>query len=125
MFLSILSFLFTEQEEYMKTNKFLLHEDRDTAKLSSACTAFRQEHGVQEVHIIGDVLTVTFDELVLSSHYFEQILDEAGLLKHQAKKKRGFLSRFIDKLAKSNTERYGSKRLDCCDVNKKHGATDA
>lgn len=101
----------------MNTYKFTLAEERDDEKLESICRMFLQEHGVEDVKKNGASLSITFNELILSKHYFEHTLDEYGLLVH--KQKKGFLSRFIEKLGKSNSRQFGSKRLDCCDVNKK------
>ncbi|MCF8219212.1 MAG: hypothetical protein K9I29_09175 [Bacteroidales bacterium] len=77
-------------------------------------------NGVNHVAEDPDGLTVSYNPYSLSDSILIQEMKKMGFLTvEEAESKKGFIARWLDKMAKINKKNFGDKPLDCCELKEK------
>jgi hypothetical protein len=71
---------------------------------------------VDSVDISSEAVCIEYNALILAQEGVTELIREYGFPLSTYRKKQGVLTRFIENLARSNNNSYGSKKLDCCDL---------
>lgn len=97
--------------------KNILFRLKNEAKDKNIQSKIKQLRGVNNVSQENDQLIIHYDPYSVSEKFLIKWLSELGF-EPAAEKKKGFFARWIDKMAKDNKENFGTKSLDCCDMDK-------
>ncbi len=80
--------------------------------------------GIEKLSIANNAVEVCYYPQIISLTAIKSEFGKAGIAFAEPVKAKGFLGRFIDRLAESNKKNFGSSKLDCCNLNnKKNGNT--
>ncbi len=103
-------------EAYEQTMMLSLEQIPGKEELKFLKGLKESREGITDITCDYSTLRVAFQPYLLSRNTIEDWIVESGiqLKKHAVKK--GFISRFIDRLAEKNEKQFGGKRLDCCDL---------
>jgi len=71
--------------------------------------------GIKEIYFEDNEIKIEYSAFKIAREYICKTLLNNGFKTAQPKKKNKFL-RFLDKLIKTNKDKYGNKKLDCCDL---------
>ncbi|MCF8232938.1 MAG: hypothetical protein K9J27_12200 [Bacteroidales bacterium] len=76
--------------------------------------------GVTGISKDQNVLTLSYNPYLVSETYLEKEMKKLGFIPFkEAKKKKGIVARWLDKMARANKESFGNQRLDCCELKTK------
>ncbi len=96
--------------------------DRESAEelFWSAKHALNKISGVSHVAEDHEGLTVSYNPYSVSDTYLIREMKQLGFLPlEEAKKKKGMVARWLDKMARDNKKSFGNQRLDCCELKTK------
>ncbi len=74
--------------------------------------------GVEHVDITGQNIHVEFYPYLVSRDQITERISSLGCTINIQKKKKGFFSRYLEKMAESNKQQFGNGPLDCCKLKK-------
>ncbi|MCF8308837.1 MAG: hypothetical protein K9I68_07515 [Bacteroidales bacterium] len=107
-------------EDLEKHIKFKYNEESAKAQLQSVKQMLDKINGVGNVAEDRDGLTVRYNPYSVSDAYLIREMKQMGFLPlKEAKKKKGIVARWLDKMARANKESFGNQRLDCCELKSK------
>ena len=75
--------------------------------------------GIENLSIENGAVEISYYPQIVSLHIIRTEIIKAGIILTDTRKSKGVVGRFIDRLAESNKKNFGSKPLDCCDLNNK------
>ena len=76
--------------------------------------------GVTGISKDQNTLTLRYNPYLVSETYLEKEMKKLGFIPFkEAKKKKGIVARWLDKMARANKESFGNQRLDCCELKSK------
>ena len=105
-------------ENYIKTLKFTRIFDDSKDKNHEFELILLNMKGIQKVTRVENSLYIEFNSFILSKNAVTEIIRENGYESETSvQNKKGFLTKWIEKLAKTNKENFGNDRLECCDLN--------
>lgn len=100
--------------------KFKYDEESAKEYFRSVKLTLDNINGVSNVSEGQDVLTVSYNPYYVSETYLIREMKQMGFLSlKEAKKKKGIVSRWLDKMARANKKSFGNQRLDCCELKSK------
>jgi hypothetical protein len=76
-------------------------------------------NGVEHVDITGKKIHFEFYPNVVSKNQITGKISSLGCLIKTEKQKKGFFSRYVERMAETNRRQFGNERLDCCKLNKR------
>lgn len=101
-------------EEYIK---FKYDQGSTKESHKSVKQSINNMNGVNHVAEDQDVLTISYNPYSVSDTILIQQMKKMGFLTvEEAENKKGFIARWLDKMAKVNRKNFGDKRLDCCEL---------
>lgn len=100
--------------------KFKYNEESAKEHIRTVKHMLSKINGVSHVAEDQDGFTVSYNPYSVSDTYLSEELKLMGYLPvEEAKKKKGLLARWIDKMARDNKKSFGNQRLDCCELKSK------
>jgi len=107
-------------EEFIQ-NYQLRTEQALSEDLKKACEALIDcRNGIQTISFSKNLLTVAYNPYQITEENLEKLISDLGIKIMTVPEKQGLIRRWLNNLAKSNTESLGSGRLDCCNMNDKN-----
>jgi len=105
-------------EDYIKILEFTQTSDSPKDKYEDFKLFLLNIEGIQKVTKKGNTLFVEFNSYIHVKKALIEIMKENGYESDiSVQNKKGFFAKWVDKLAKTNKEKFGSDRLECCDLN--------
>jgi len=103
-------------EDYIEYQKYISSIDNVNSAYQACEFQLLKTKGIYKVLRADNTLTVGYNIYEISKTNLTALMDELGLRPIQSTSK-GILTKWLDKIAKTNQESFNSKRLDCCDLN--------
>lgn len=107
-------------EDSLKINATLTIDGMSCEHCVKTLTKTLQIAGIEDLKVQVGKASLSFDANVISMNSIQGLIESAGYSIAKPKKK-GFVNRFIDGLIESNKKEFGSKRLGCCNLDKRRG----
>ncbi len=103
--------------EYSQTVKYLFTKRLTDNDIKILNTKLSDVEGIESYDLSDEFIQIDFMIFKQSEKSIQQYLASVGFpVLCNKEKKTGIFKRFVDNLAKSNKESFGSKKLDCCDL---------
>jgi hypothetical protein len=103
-------------EAYEQTMMLSLEQIPGKEELKILNGLKESREGIIDINCDGKTLRLAYQPYVLSRSTLEEWIEESGIQLKRESVRKGFLNRFIDRLAEKNEKQFGGKRLDCCDL---------
>ncbi len=107
-------------EEFIKYLKFRASFENSVNALQSGKSALLKQPGILEVSVVDQTMVVGFNAYAISEDELTTFMNDMGLEPKPDKVKKGLIANWLENLAKNNRESFGTKKLDCCDMNHAH-----
>ncbi|HHE39915.1 MAG TPA: hypothetical protein ENL10_00240 [Candidatus Cloacimonetes bacterium] len=107
-------------EEFIKYLKFRASSENSVNALQSGKSALLKKPGILEVSVVDQTMVVGYNTYAMSKEELTTFMNDMGLEPNPDKVKKGRIVNWLDNLAKTNKESFGTKKLDCCDMNHAH-----
>lgn len=104
-------------EDYKTTRIFQAARDLTEEEIDQMKKVCSQIQGIIAFKVDKTEIWVEYFRHLQNFDGIKELLKKAGFPLAKPQKKEGFFTRFLKKLAKDNKEEFGSKALDCCDLN--------
>jgi len=105
-------------EDYIKTLKFIPSEGNLKFSNDQFELILLNMEGIRKVTRLGNKLSIEFNTYIHSEYAMIELMKDNGYDPVTVEEKKGFFSKWLDKMAKNNKENFGGNRLDCCDLSK-------
>jgi hypothetical protein len=106
-------------KDFDKAIKYNFNKPLNETDISKLQQKLNEIKGIDSFEISNEWICIEYLPFKFSKESIQETLNNMGYpVKIEKKKKKGLIARFIDKLAKSNRETFGSQKLDCCDLKK-------
>ncbi len=105
--------------EGLRSERFAVLGLEDEERRRQVRNALGALPGVEDLQTDAEAVTVRYDDRLISSTLIQREMERLGLAAPAKAKRRGALARFIDRLAASNEQTFGSSRPDCCSLNRR------
>lgn len=103
--------------EYSQTVKYLFTKRLTDDDIKILNTKLSELEGLESYDLSDEFILIDFMIFKQSEKSLKQYLVNLGFpVMCKKEKKPGIFKRWIDNLAKSNKESFGSKKLDCCEL---------
>lgn len=103
--------------DYSKTVKYRFNRELNDYDISYLHSKIPKIDGIESCTVSKTDISVELMTLKLAPESVSEMILNLGYpVKTERSKKPGLFKRFLDNLAKSNKESFGSKKLDCCDL---------
>ena len=100
--------------------KFKYDEESTKESIPYVKQTLNKINGVSHVAEDQDGLTVSYNPYSVSDTNLIREMKKMGFLPlKEAKKKKGIVARWLDKMARANKKSFGNQRLDCCELKSK------
>ncbi|MCF8303527.1 MAG: hypothetical protein K9I94_09665 [Bacteroidales bacterium] len=100
--------------------KFKYDQESTKEPIQSVKQSLYKITGVSHVAEFQDGLMVSYNPYYVSDTYLIREMKQMGFPPlNEAKKKKGIVARWLDKMARVNKETFGNQRLDCCELKSK------
>src|SRR5690554_6015389 len=100
-------------ETIQKGLSFKLKKSLTPDQLQKVKIKLESQLGVINLVDQNNLLKVTYEPYKVSDKYLTSLIKQIDFISLSNKKK-GLVSRWIEKLAKSNKKNIGNQKLDCC-----------
>ena len=104
-------------EEFIEFQQYISSFDNINSAYKVCDTQLLKKPGIYKVTRTGNRLNIGFNIYEISGAEITSIMEDLGLSPYLPNASKGVISKWLDKLAKTNKESFNGKRLDCCDLN--------
>jgi len=111
-------------EDFTVKIEFPINGTNDRTSLDQAIRTLGNNKGITEAFLKENILIVEYYSQIIGEEALRVLIGQSGLRLAEEpdapeKRERNPVKRYINRLAKSNEKRFGNRRLDCCDLNRK------
>lgn len=104
-------------EDYIEYQKYISTIDNVNSAYKACEIQLLKKPGIYKVLRTYNTLNVGYNVYEISKSELTTLMSELGLKPYQPQIKKGTVTKWLEKMAKSNSESFNGKRLDCCDLN--------
>ena len=103
--------------DYSKTVRYRFKREMTDHDIAFLKSRISKVDGIESMTISKGIISIEFMPYKLAEESVKEMIVDLGYpVQIENNRKPGFLKGFIENLAKSNKESFGTKKLDCCDL---------